>query len=144
MSASVSKMSASRFLLPRGYSIRQSPDSLSFNMAIPIHGKVVFILYWDGAQVQVVHASAFMCMGSYATGLVHSNLEWHLAQGSGLLTQRDKMDDISQTFLNAFFNENVWILVKFSLKFVVKSPINNIPAFLQIMARRHPGDKPSS
>ena len=41
-------------------------------------------------------------------------------------------------------NENVWIPIKISLKFVPKSPINNIPALVQIMAWRRPGDKPLS
>ena len=43
-----------------------------------------------------------------------------------------------------FFNENVWISVKISLKFVPKGPINNIPALVQIMAWRMPGHKPLS
>ena len=41
-------------------------------------------------------------------------------------------------------NENVWISIKISLKFVPKGPINNIPALVQIMAWRRPGDKPLS
>ena len=40
-----------------------------------------------------------------------------------------------------FLNENVWIPIKISLKFVPKSPINNIPALVEIMAWRRPGDK---
>ena len=43
-----------------------------------------------------------------------------------------------------FLNENVWISIKISLKFVPKVPINNIPALVLIMARRWPGDKPLS
>ena len=43
-----------------------------------------------------------------------------------------------------FKNENPWILLKISLKFVPMGPINNIPALFQIMAWRLPGDKPSS
>ena len=43
-----------------------------------------------------------------------------------------------------FLNENVWIPIKISLKFVPEGPINNIPAMVQIMAWRHPGDKPLS
>ena len=39
-----------------------------------------------------------------------------------------------------FFNEHVWIPIKISLK----GPINNIPALVQIMAWRRPGDKPLS
>ena len=41
-----------------------------------------------------------------------------------------------------FLNENVWIWITISLKFVPKGPINNIQALVQIMARRRPGDKP--
>ena len=43
-----------------------------------------------------------------------------------------------------FLNENVWITIKISLKFVPKGPINNTPAMVQIMAWRRPGDKPLS
>ena len=43
-----------------------------------------------------------------------------------------------------FLNENGWISIKISLKFVPKGPINNIPALIQIMAWRRPGDKPLS
>ena len=50
-------------------------------------------------------------------------------------------DDI---FKCIFLNENVWIPIKISLKFVPKIPINNIPALVQIMAWRWQGDKPLS
>ena len=50
-------------------------------------------------------------------------------------------DDI---FKRMFLNENIWILITISLKFVPKGPINNIPALVQIMAWRRPGDKPLS
>ena len=36
-------------------------------------------------------------------------------------------DDI---FKRIFFNENVWISIRISLKFVPKGPINNIPALV--------------
>ena len=48
------------------------------------------------------------------------------------------------TFKYIFLNENVIIPAKISLKFVPKGPINNIPALVQIMAWRRPGDKPLS
>ena len=50
-------------------------------------------------------------------------------------------DDI---FKWIFLNENVWILINISLKFVPQGPINNIPALVQIMAWRRRGDKPLS
>ena len=50
-------------------------------------------------------------------------------------------DDI---FKCIFLNENVWIPMKISTKFVPKGPSNNIPTLVQIMAWRRPGDKPLS
>ena len=38
-----------------------------------------------------------------------------------------------------FMNENLWILIKISLRFVPKHPINDIPALVQIMAWHQPG-----
>ena len=43
-----------------------------------------------------------------------------------------------------FLNENVWIPINISLKFVPQGPINNIPALVQITAWRRPDDKPLS
>ena len=50
-------------------------------------------------------------------------------------------DDI---FKWIFLNENVWISIDISLKFVPRGPINNIPTLVQVMAWRRPGDKPLS
>ena len=41
-------------------------------------------------------------------------------------------------------NENLWIPIEISLKFVPKGSINNKPALFQIMAWHRPGDKPLS
>ena len=48
-------------------------------------------------------------------------------------------DDI---FKWIFLNENVWISINISLKFVPRGLINNIPTLVQVMAWRRPGDKP--
>ena len=37
-------------------------------------------------------------------------------------------------FICIFLNENIWILIKISHKFVPKGLINNIPALVQMMA----------
>ena len=50
-------------------------------------------------------------------------------------------DDI---FKGILLNENVLISIKISLKFILKGPINNIAALVQVMAWRRPGDKPLS
>ena len=43
-----------------------------------------------------------------------------------------------------FLNEKVWFPIKISLEFAPEGLINNIPALVQIMAWRRPGDKPLS
>ena len=48
------------------------------------------------------------------------------------------------TFKRIFLNENVRISITISLKFDPEGPINKIPALVQIMAWRRPGDKPLS
>ena len=55
--------------------------------------------------------------------------------------RRHFADDI---FKCIFENENEWISPRISLKFVPEVRINNIPALVQIMAWRRPGDKPLS
>ena len=54
---------------------------------------------------------------------------------------RHLADNISKCI---FLDENAWISIKISLKFVPNVQINNIPALVQIMAWRRPGDKPLS
>ena len=49
-----------------------------------------------------------------------------------------------EIFKCILLNENVRIRIKISLEFVPKGPINNIPAMVQVMAWRRPGDKPLS
>ena len=51
---------------------------------------------------------------------------------------------LQTTLSRIFLNENVRISIKISLMFVPKGPINNIPALVQIIAWRRPGDKPLS
>ena len=88
----------------------------------------------------------------------HSYLTWQLTTPSVAQLAACTNEEIVNTFrprqigchfaddiLNCIFlNENVWIPIKISLKFVPKDPINNIPALVQIMVWRRPGDKPLS
>ena len=48
-------------------------------------------------------------------------------------------DDI---FKSIFLNENDWIPIWISLNFVPRSPIDNKPALVQVMAWCRTGDKP--
>ena len=57
---------------------------------------------------------------------------------------RDKWTPFRRWHLQMHFLWWKWIPIKISLKFVPKGPINNIPAMVQIMAWRRPGDKPLS
>ena len=54
---------------------------------------------------------------------------------------RHSPDDI---FKCISLNENIWILIKMSLKFVPKVPTSSNPALVQIMASRRLGAKPYS
>ena len=49
---------------------------------------------------------------------------------------------LDDTFKCIFLNENIYISINISLKFVPKVPINNIPTLVPIMAWRRPGNKP--
>ena len=61
-----------------------------------------------------------------------------------LRPRRNEQHFADDIFKRIFFNENVWISIKISLKFVPKGPINNISALVQIIAWRRSVDKPLS
>ena len=63
---------------------------------------------------------------------------------NSLRPRRNEQHFADDIFKRIFFNENVWISIKISLKFVPNGLINNIPALVQIMAWRRSGDKPLS
>ena len=63
---------------------------------------------------------------------------------NSLRPRRNRRHFADDIFKCIFLNENVWISIEVPLKFVSKGPINNIPALVQIMAWRRPGDKPLS
>ena len=70
-----------------------------------------------------------------------------MSNGEVVNTLRSRQDGrhfADDIFKCIFLNENVWIPIKISLKFVPKGPMNNIPSLVQIMVWRRPGDKPLS
>ena len=68
--------------------------------------------------------------------------QWNLYN---TLRPRQNGRHFADGILNSIFlNENVWISIKISLKFVPKGSINNIPSLVQIMAWRRPDAKPLS
>ena len=79
--------------------------------------------HWNINQIPVLVMLKAWCGGHH----VYNNSTSPRQNG------RHFTDDI---FKHIFVNENVWILLKISLKFISKVPINNISALIQIMACR--------
>ena len=77
---------------------------------------------------------------------VHSMVPWNIQWKStftwchNTLRPRQNGRHFADIFKRIFWNENISILIKISLKFVPKGSINKIPALVQIMAWRRPGD----
>ena len=83
----------------------------------------------------------------FANILVRATTTWDDSRDGHVSTLRPRRNEqhfADDIFKRIFFNENVWISIKISLKFVPKGPINNIPSLVQIMAWRRSGDKPLS
>ena len=68
-------------------------------------------------------------------------LSWCLLACNKLRPRQNGRHFSDDIFKCIFLNENIWIMINISLKFVPKGQINNIPALVQIMAWRRPGDK---
>ena len=75
---------------------------------------------------------------------VHRKVIGSLVDINTLRPRQNGRNFAGDIFKWIFLNENVWIPIKISLKFVPQGSINNIPALVQIMAWRRPGDKPLS
>ena len=86
-------------------------------------------------------AWCFSTRASVATVLTtHPCVSWCLRVNTVRLRQNSHhvADNIWRCI---FLNENVWISIVISQKFVPKGLINNIPALIQIMAWCRPGNK---
>ena len=68
----------------------------------------------------------------------------HFTEFNTLRPRQNGRNFPDHIFKPIFLNENVWIVIKISMKFVPKDPINNIPALVQIMAWHLIGNKPLS
>ena len=100
--------------------------------------------------------SIFILAGKVIDNFLHCNfvdvcgmwqLDWctdNWNHVNSLRPRRNRCYNADDIFKCIFLKENVWIPTKISLKFVPKGPINNIPAMVQTMAWRRPGDKPLS
>ena len=86
-----------------------------------------------------------LCLCDYcSTTKMPSTNETHYDTFNTLRPRQHGRHFADDTCTRIFLNENVIISIKISLKFVPKGPISNIPALVQIMAWRRPGDKPLS
>ena len=63
---------------------------------------------------------------------------------NSLRPRRNRRHFADDIFKCIFLNENEWMSLRISLKFLPKVRINNIPSLVQIMAWRRSGDKPLS
>ena len=92
-------------------------------------------------KIKQVHSWQFVCKFRLP------NVDHFVSGSHGVNTLRPRKNRrhwADNIFECIFLNENVWNPIKISLKFVPKGSINNIPALVQIMAWRRPGDKPLS
>ena len=72
-------------------------------------------------------------------------VSYHRYMRLNRLRPRQNGRHFADDFLKCIFvNENVWIAIEISLKFVCKGPIDNIPSMVYIMAWCRPGNKPLS
>ena len=89
-----------------------------------------------------------MCLISYrfCAWSRHLDTKWILgvSQFNTLRPRQDGRRFPDDIFKWLFLNEIIWISIKISLNFFPMALINNIPALVQIMAWRRPGDKPLS
>ena len=109
---------------------------------------VIFII-WIQVKVLLLHAQhqAIMKISirkMHLSGLTILNVRTILQLVNTLRPRQNGHHFADDIFKCIFFNENIWILIKISLRIVPKGRINNIPALVQIMAWRRSGDKPLS
>ena len=68
--------------------------------------------------------------GGTSDGKVGIKLQWLLCNINTLRPRQDGRHFPDNILKCIFLNENVWILIEISLKFVPKGPIDNIPALV--------------
>ena len=107
------------------------PD-LCYHMPSLGHNELISCLLMTWQQKEPRHQQSWYC------------LEYPSLSFNTLRPTRNEQHFADDIFKRIFFNENVWVPIKISLKFVPNVPINNIPALVQIMAWRRSGGKPLS
>ena len=99
--------------------------------------------YWSRKPRVFRHLSRSCFELSYKR-CFHNECNWKGKRVNSLRPRQNRRHFADDVLNCNFLNENVWIPIKISLKFVPKGPINNIPALVKIMAWCRTGDKPLS
>ena len=97
--------------------------------------------FWQLVEIKLLPRADY---GSSKVETIAGHSLWSLQQVNTLRPRPNGRHFIDDIFKWIFLEENVWISINISLKFVPRGPINNIPTLVQIMAWRQPGDKPLS
>ena len=96
-------------------------------------------------QISVVRVISMICLlWIYCHMLVDTSSKMLSIMLNTLRLRQNGRHFPDDIFKWIFLNENVWISISISLKFVPRGPINNISTLVQVMAWRRPGDKPLS
>ena len=107
---------------------------------------VVFIWYKRQARISQLWTSYmwFSAISYWNRFLAITEATILYNQFNSLRPRQNKRHFADDVFKCNFLNENVWIPVEISLKFLPKGPINNTPTLVQIMAWCRICDKPLS
>ena len=139
----------SRFIASNGFTfMNDDPDTYMCYQASMNHNDVInwkhFPHYWP--FVRGIHQSPVNSLhkGQWREALMFTLIcpnKWLSNNFNTLKPRQNNRHFPDDIFRCIFLNENVWISIKISLKFVPKGPINYFPALVQIMAWCRPGDK---
>ena len=108
------------------------------------YGVIVMVLASGTRSLIKQPQSHWSCMTLYSCVFLYTCIFLGIFVINTLMPRQNGRHFADVIFKCIFLNENAWIHIKISLKFVPKGSINNIPALVQIMVWRRPGDKPLS
>ena len=105
--------------------------------------------FWNGTQnIELLLSqtssnisSTSICLGQHSEYFIWSSSVIKSHDTNTLRPRQNGCHLPDDIFKWIFLNENVWISINISLKFVPRGPINSIPTLVQVMAWRRPGDK---
>ena len=125
---------------------------------LPTKGHTVICLFlWcihpvygqHGKAILFLKSASLISLDEMQRSSMYKHIEWMIAvlgRQNTVTTLRPRQNGrhFPDIFKWIFLNENAWMSIEISLKFVPKGPINKLPALVQIMAWRRSGDKPLS